>query len=64
MKFKLEIETDNAAFGEMDDERTAEVKRIICANVIDSGGIMFGKDYSWALFDANGNKVGRAWVEE
>lgn len=54
MKFKLEIDTGNAAFGATIDERLSEVVRILreAADKLDDG-------YNAApLRDANGNTVG------
>lgn len=57
MKFKLEIECDNAAFG---DEPAFEVARILreLAEQMERNGSM-----AHPLWDYNGNRVGRSTVE-
>lgn len=54
--FKVRIETENAAF-DGDDAKRAEIARILrkLADRYESGS-----EDSIPLFDANGNKVGRA----
>jgi hypothetical protein len=55
MAFKLAIKnTDNAAFGESDDDKRHEIARILreAADKLDQG-----RDYA-ACMDFNGNKVG------
>lgn len=56
MKFTLEIDCDNAAFGDSEDERHTEVARILTglADQIEHGYIKA------QLYDANGNAVGVA----
>jgi hypothetical protein len=53
-KFKLEIETGNAAFGDSDAERGAEIARILrdVALRLDKG------DEYGVIHDSNGNRVG------
>jgi hypothetical protein len=61
MAFTLNIKTDNAAFGEDDDERTAEISRIlrnIAARLDDGTDLARGTAY-----DINGNPVAE-WVHE
>ena len=57
MKFKLEIDCDNAAF---EDDAAREVRRILlrlCNQAFHQEG---GK---LNLLDINGNSVGKAWFE-
>lgn len=55
MKFKLEINCDNAAFE--GDNRYAEVERILCEIEIGRG--------PGTIYDVNGNRVGSfVWVDE
>ena len=58
--FRLAIETDNAAFGENDLEKTSEVCRILKAyikNVENRGDLA-----QVNLRDINGNKVGEVSI--
>ena len=56
MKFKLEIECDNDAFGNDDEcQRNDEIARIL----EDAASRVSGACASGALRDSNGNKVGR-----
>lgn len=59
MKFRLEISCDNAAFGDDDLERCAEIGRILHAagRNIEDGRLFV------PLYDSNGNLVGRAEIE-
>lgn len=54
MKFKLEINCDNAAFGKTDEDRGVEVARLLsrASEQVSCGCIM------WQIHDANGNNVG------
>lgn len=58
--FKIEISTDNAAFGEDSNSRAAEVSRILhqCADQLTRDSCY--ADWSRLLFDINGNRVGHA----
>lgn len=58
MKFRLEIDMDNAAFGDDRSERAAEVARILAelATVMDANGLQRGD--TGAVHDYNGNRVG------
>lgn len=61
MKFSLEIEMDNAAFGDDAFDQTAEVKRILKRLIVglpENGGLDIG-DGTRNLRDINGNTVGR-----
>ena len=57
MKFKLEIDCDNAAF---EDDAAGEVMRIL-NDLAERIPIVIGRTLN--LYDVNGNSVGRAWVE-
>ncbi|MCW1844150.1 hypothetical protein [Prosthecomicrobium hirschii] len=59
-RFTLDIETENAAFGETDQERRDEVARILIetANKIKAGA------WHGAARDANGNRVGSFGTED
>jgi hypothetical protein len=58
MKFTLEIDCDNAAFGETPDEVTAEIIRIITPKICE---LACGTaDCTLPLRDSNGNRVGSA----
>jgi hypothetical protein len=57
MKFRLEIQCVNAAFGDSDEGRAEEVGRILESTVRAlRGGVVQYK----ILFDVNGNAVGTA----
>lgn len=60
MKFTLEIDCDNAAFGDTDSERGDEVARVLrdLARRVADGYLMV------YLRDANGNTVGTAEFKE
>lgn len=65
MLFKVEIETDNAAF-----EDSGELSRILHeladrveVQVVD-GHVAYNRDGDWPVRDVNGNRVGSAWLEE
>ena len=62
MKFTLTIDTDNAAFGDSDEERANEVARILreLASAHEQAGDTLAY---YALRDFNGNTVG-VWAEE
>lgn len=53
--FKLEIETDNEAFGSNTEERNAEVIRILKKVIT---GLEDNNNWDLALKDINGNTVG------
>ena len=57
MKFKLELEIDNAAFG---DKPQTEVARLLVrlAEMLETSDFM-----AHPIFDTNGNRVGRSTVE-
>lgn len=63
MIFQLNIDTDNAAFGDSQNERDVETARILrwVADRVEEG-----RDFSYfqMLFDINGNDVGRAAFKE
>lgn len=59
--FKLTIETDNAAFGEMPEMEIARILRRT-AGQLDGQGRDFWRGQK--LFDSNGNDVGQAALEE
>lgn len=66
MKLKIEIEMDNAAFGESKYEAGEEASRILGAQVIDrleEGGKGFEVGTTYNLRDINGNHVGTFVVE-
>lgn len=52
---RIEIKTDNAAFGGMNKER--EIERILLKIVED----LTIHDLPQSLYDVNGNSVGRVW---
>lgn len=58
--FKVRIETKNAAFDS--DDEGGEAKRVEVARILRELADRFeqGSEASIPLFDANGNKVGRA----
>lgn len=61
MKFKLEINCDNAAFGETPDDVTAEIIRIVTPKICE---LACGTaDCALPLRDSNGNRVGFAKFE-
>jgi len=66
MTLKIEIKMDNAAFGDCDQERGAEVSRILkhTAEVIENLNMGLAENASMNLRDFNGNKVGTAEVVE
>lgn len=61
MKFKLEIECNNAAFEDAPDDEIARILRS-CARRLEIG--FEGVSGRNALFDANGNRVGTFQLEE
>ena len=63
MKFKVEIDTDNSAFADMEGGEIARILRGIAGTVEETSGESFA-DYAVSLFDVNGNKVGFALAEE
>ena len=63
MKFKIEIDTDNAAFSEIEGSEVARILRGIASTVEETSGDNFD-DYAVSLFDLNGNKVGFALVKD
>lgn len=60
MKIKIEIDTDNAAFGESDEECAAEVASILreCANRFEWPIIGDLEGWSFPVRDRNGNTCG------
>jgi hypothetical protein len=56
MKLKIEIACDNAAFGETDEERSAELSRILAR--LSEKLWLGGGDDGGKLRDINGNTVG------
>lgn len=58
MKFKLEIDCDNAAF---DDAPRQEIERIL--EKLTRDVLAWGLLGTIPLYDTNGNRVGRAWIE-
>jgi len=63
MKFKIEINTDNSAFSDMEGGEVARILRGVSRTVEETSGESFN-DYAVSLFDVNGNKVGFALIEE
>jgi hypothetical protein len=62
MEFSMNIECDNAAFGDSGVEQAAEIARILrdlAARLEASGAGPFS---GWILRDVNGNRVGTAQV--
>jgi len=57
MKFKLEIETDNAAFEDGPESEVARILRALAARIENEFCM------SQPVFDINGNRVGRSTVE-
>ncbi len=57
MKFALDINMDNAAFGEDDDGGSYELRRILKALVVGDNGPREGNT-SGTVRDSNGNTVG------
>ena len=57
MKLKIEIECDNAAFGDAPEWEVARILRELADRVIDEDCL------AHPIFDANGNRVGRSTVE-
>jgi len=59
----ITIKCDNAAFGEEESERAAEVVRIVrrWADRATQAGCL---DFAANVFDSNGNKVGTVEVSE
>lgn len=61
MKFKIEIECDNAAF---DDDPTGEIRWILQQRVIEELS-RYGRDaFPIPLSDSNGNRVGMATLSK
>lgn len=60
MKFNLEIQCDNASFGEDAEERGIEVASILR----DAADHLEGGAQELPLFDINGNRVGTATYVE
>lgn len=58
MRFRIEMECDNAAF---DDDPTPEVGRILTSLAAKIEGVEW--DDLIMLRDINGNTVGKAWFE-
>jgi hypothetical protein len=57
MRFTLEIDCNNAAFGDGADEVLDEVKRILLGAAYNCDLLNEGETLN--LFDSNGNKVGK-----
>lgn len=57
MKFRIDMDTDNDAFGTTERARNAQVATILQAL---AATLRQQSDYDYALMDANGNKVGTA----
>ena len=55
MKFKIDIYTDNDAFGDCPTERNAELARILEKTAKEL--LLYDGEFKW-LHDSNGNKVG------
>lgn len=58
--FTIKIETGNAAFNGTGEAAGVEIARILrqfSERIVGHGN---GADYTWALFDVNGNRVGEA----
>jgi len=55
MKFKVEIDVSNSAFGETDEERNSEIVRILKKVIMQLNS---GCNWSLCLKDLNGNTVG------
>jgi hypothetical protein len=55
MKFKLEIDCENDAFGSME---TARILKVLAAALEDNG------EGPWLLFDEDGNRVGAALTQD
>jgi hypothetical protein len=66
MKFKLEIECGNAAFGEYWEDTAAEIARILIDAATEIDAKLEGEPhgYKQPLRDANGNKVGFYEIED
>ena len=61
MKFKLEIDCNNAAFEDNPAGEIARILRQLSEGVESSEGV--GWSRHWQLCDVNGNVVGGAWNE-
>jgi hypothetical protein len=55
-KFKVEIDTDNAAF---EDDLGTEIARILTGVIRDCGQLSHGHYVTQSLRDTNGNRVGK-----
>jgi hypothetical protein len=65
MKFKIEIACGNAAFADLDCG--SEIARILRSAAEEAVDLSEPEVANWepiSLYDINGNKVGRAWVEK
>jgi hypothetical protein len=64
MKFRIEIDCDNAAF---DDDRNGELATIltrVAERLSDGLRLSSRPERATALQDSNGNTVGFVWIEE
>jgi hypothetical protein len=68
MKFKLEIDCDNAAFDIVGGNPSEDISHILrdVAGRMECNPICAGSKHhnEYRLYDVNGNRVGRAWIEE
>lgn len=61
MKFKLEIDCDNAEFA--DDELMFVIASKLSGVAAEVMAFELGIDNPLLIHDINGNQVGRAWIE-
>ena len=59
----IEIETSNAAFDDHESGETARILRNIARTLSEAGPHIFGHSEPRALFDINGNTIGRVVIE-
>ena len=64
MRLRIEIELDNAAFGETNAERIEEIARILNAwTALARRAPSLLSEVGVRLMDVNGNRVGSAYLE-
>jgi len=64
MKFRLDIDCDNAAFSDGENNAGREVARILALASLQISSEYGEAGQSFPLFDSNGNRVGEARFEE
>ena len=61
MELIIKIDMENASFGETDDERTEEVRRIL-SQVVNRLGSSLITEIPSAIMDYNGNHIGDIYL--